>query len=106
MNIQFSTDKTITGEERQADYFESQIEQALKRYQSHITTIAVHVKDKNGIKEGFNNIACVIEARIEGRQPIAVTDQANSIELAVTGAIDKLKASLETILGKIQRHRK
>jgi hypothetical protein len=46
----------------------------------------------------------MIEARIEGRQPIAVTGRANDYELAVSGAIEKLKASLDTIVGKLKHH--
>ena len=56
------------------------------------------------MKEGIEDIRCLLEARIEGRQPIAVSNQADNIELAVSGAIDKLKASLETILGRLRDH--
>lgn len=104
MKIQFNTDKTINGEERNQDFFTSQIAEELNRYESHITRIEVHMSDENGKKEGRNNILCLLEARLEGRQPIAVSNQSDTIELAVSGAIDKLKASLETILGKLQNH--
>lgn len=42
----------------------------------------------------------MIEARLEGMQPIAVTNDSNSHEQAVEGALGKLKTSLETILGR------
>ena len=41
-----------------------------------------------------------MEARLEGKQPIAVANQADTTDQAVSGAIDKLKASLETIKGR------
>ena len=41
----------------------------------------------------------MIEARLEGQQRISVTDRANDYELAESGAIGKLKASLDTIVG-------
>lgn len=104
MKIQFNTDKTISGEERNQDFFSSQISKGLNRYESYITRIEVHLSDENGKKEGRNNIQCLLEARIEGRKPIAVSNQSETTELAVSGAIDKLKASLETILGRIQNH--
>ncbi len=104
MKIQFNTDKTINGEERNQDFFTSQIAEELDRYQSYITRIEVHLSDENGKKEGRNNILCLLEARIEGRKPMAVSNQSDTIELAVSGAIDKLKASLETTLGRIQNH--
>jgi len=104
MTIQINTDKTLTGEKRSSDFFTSQITEALKRFESHITRIEVHLKDENGKKEGFNNISCLLEARLEGRQPIAITNQADTVDLAVTGAIDKIKTAIETILGRIQKH--
>jgi hypothetical protein len=45
-----------------------------------------------------------MEARLKGRKPIAVSDKADTIEQAVSGSIDKLKISLETILGRVQDH--
>lgn len=104
MTIQINTDKTLTGEKRSIDFFTSQIAEALQRFESHITRIEVHLKDENGKKDGFNNVSCLIEARLEGRQPIAITNQANTIGLAVSGAIDKIKTAIETILGRIQKH--
>ena len=104
MKIQYNTDKTINGEERSQDVFSSQISEKLNRYESQITRIEVHLSDENGKKEGHHDILCLLEARLEGRKPIAVSNQSDTIELAVTGAIDKLKASLETILGRIQNH--
>ncbi|MCM4154237.1 hypothetical protein DHD05_21830 [Arenibacter sp. N53] len=104
MIIKINTDKTLTGEQRSADFFTSQIDEALERFESHISRIEVHLKDENGKKDGFKDISCLLEARLEGRQPIAVTNKADTIDLAVTGAIDKIKSALETIVGKIQKH--
>ena len=104
MTIQINTDKTVTGEKRSGDFFTSQIAEALQRFESYITRIEVHLKDENGQKDGYNTISCLLEARLEGRQPIAITNQANTIELAIAGAIDKIKAAIETILGKIKKH--
>lgn len=102
MIIQFNTDKTISGEERNQNYYTLLLEEELKRFESHITRIEVHLSDENGKKEGRNDFLCLLEARLEGRKPIAVSSQENTIELAVSGAVNKLKASLETILGRLQ----
>ena len=56
------------------------------------------------MKEGVNDTRCLLEARMEGRQPIAVSHQADTYEQAVSGAIDKLKSSLDTIIGRIENH--
>jgi ribosome-associated translation inhibitor RaiA len=104
MKIQFNTDKTINGDENHQVFFTSQIAEELKRYQSHITRIEIHLSDENGKKEGMNNMRCLLEARLEGRQPIAVSCQDDTVELAVSGAIDKLKTTLETILERAANH--
>ncbi len=46
----------------------------------------------------------MLEARIEGMQPIAVTNEAGTTEEAINGALDKLKASLHTIFGKLKTY--
>lgn len=104
MIIQYNTDKTIDGDERNQEFFSAQIADEIKVYESHITRIEVHLSDKNGKKDGRNDIQCILEARLEGRRPIAVTNQADTTKFAVSGAIDKLKASLKTIIGRLQNH--
>jgi len=106
MIIQFNTDKTISGEERNETFFSSQISNELDRFQSYITRIEVHLSDENGIKEGPNDIRCTLEARLKGRQPIAVSDRADTVAQAVSGATVRLKASLDTIVGRSQNHHK
>ncbi|CAM2970172.1 Sigma 54 modulation protein / S30EA ribosomal protein [Flavobacterium gillisiae] len=102
MKIQINTDKTISGSENQEDYFTSLITEKLNRFQSHISRIEVHLSDENEKKEGHDDIQCILEARIEGRDPIAVTCEADTVKNAVSGAIDKVKISLETILGRMK----
>lgn len=104
MIIQFNTDKTISGEERNEAFFTSLISEELSRFQSHISRIEVHLSDENGIKEGRNNILCLLEARLEGRKPLAVSNQADTIDLAISGGLEKLVTTLETILGKIKNY--
>jgi hypothetical protein len=43
----------------------------------------------------------VLEARVAGLQPIAVSHQASTVELALTGAADKLERSIEHTLGRL-----
>ncbi len=104
MIIQINTDKTINGGINKQEYFTSQVEEELKRYQSHITRIEVHLKDENGNKDGLNDKLCTLEARIKGKQPIAVTSKSNTVEAALVGGIYKIKVALKTIIGRIENH--
>ncbi len=106
MKIQFNTDKTISSEQRNQDHFIGVIEESLKRFENHITRIEVHLSDENGKKDGINDTVCLLEARLEGKKPIAVSCKADSEIMAISGATSKLKASLTTILGRIQDQEK
>ena len=103
MTIQINSDKTLTWEKRSSDFFTSQIADALERFESQITRIEVHLKDENGKKDGINDISCLLEARLEGMKPIAVTNQGDTIDIAVSGAIVKIKTAIETIIGRKQK---
>lgn len=104
MQILFNTDKTINGDEQNQKFFKAQIADELSRYESDITRIEVHVSDENGSKAGVNDIRCMLEARLEGRYPIAVTCHADTLSLSISGAIDNMKASLEKTLGRQAKH--
>jgi hypothetical protein len=48
---------------------------------------------------------CMMEARLEGHQPIAVTHEAMTLDQAVDGAADKLTRLVENTLGRLQTQR-
>jgi ribosome-associated translation inhibitor RaiA len=104
MKIEINTDKNVSGSEESTVLITELISGELSRFNDQITRIEVHLSDEDGKKDGQNDKRCLLEARLEGRQPIAVTDQAGSHEEAVSGAIDKLKTSLETILGRLRNY--
>jgi ribosome-associated translation inhibitor RaiA len=104
MIIQLNTDKNIEGNQRLEEYMSSLIRDELSRFSEHITRIEVHLADENGPNKGFNAMRCMIEARIENRQPIAVTSHADTLEKSMIDALDKMKATLEKIDGKIKHH--
>ena len=100
MNIQINTDHNIQGNEALIAKFSSTIKSALVRVSDHITSAQVHLSDENGDKSGKNDKRCMIEARLEGRQPIVVTDHAATLNQALDGATDKLISMIESILGR------
>ena len=104
MKVQFNTDKTISGDHRSAAYFDEFISEGLKKHSEHITRVEAHLSDEKGSKEEPKDIRCLLEARVEGKQPIAVRAQADTVEMAVSNAIDKLNAALETVLGRLKSH--
>lgn len=104
MQIQFNTDKNVSGS---AEFIASStdlISEELSRFSQQITRVEVHLADEDGNKNGGNDKRCVMEARLAGMKPIAVTNHANTHEQAVNGAIDKLNASLEKITGRLKEY--
>ncbi|MFZ9387395.1 MAG: HPF/RaiA family ribosome-associated protein [Chitinophagaceae bacterium] len=104
MLVQFNTDKNIKGSERLTTPLIELIKDSLSRFTEHITRVEVHLSDEDGPKDGENDKRCLLEARLEGRSPIAVSSFGSTHEEAVQGALDKLKASLDTILGRLRNY--
>ena len=102
MQIQINTDHNIEGHQALTDHISSVIENALSRFSDHITRVEVHLSDENSDKKsGIDDMRCMMEARLEGRQPIAVTYQATTLDQAVDGAADKLVHLIEKTLGRV-----
>jgi ribosome-associated translation inhibitor RaiA len=101
MIIQINTGHDIEGREEMAKQTEAVVESALGHLAEHITRVEVHLSDENGKKAGSHDKRCLMEARLEGHQPIAVTHEAETIDQAIDGAADKLKSSLDHILARL-----
>lgn len=102
MNIQINTDHTIDGSAGLKAHVESVVESSLGRFEQHITRVEVHLTDENGSKSGTDDKRCMMEVRMQGQHPSAVTHHAGTVDDAVEGAADKLKRSVESTLGKLR----
>lgn len=105
MHIQINTDSNIEGREKLADHIKGVVESALSRFSTQITRVEVHLGDENAGKGGQADKRCMMEARLEGHQPTAVTHHAQSIDEAVDGAAGKLERLLDNTLGRLRDHR-
>jgi len=104
MIIVLNSDKNIETNTKQTEYYQSYIEDHLDRFSDHITRIEVHFSDENAGKTGPDDKRCVLEARLEKRQPMAVKANQNTVEQALFDAVDKIKASLSTYYGRLRNH--
>jgi ribosome-associated translation inhibitor RaiA len=103
MQIQVNTDRNIEGHEALVAQVRGVVENALSRYEDFITRVEIHLSDENSNKKGGNDdIRCMMEVRLEGRQPAAITHQAATVEQAVDGAADKLTRLIESTLGRLR----
>lgn len=102
MQIQVNTGSNVDGREKLNAYVRGVVESALSRFSARITRVKVHLSDQNGDKTGQDDKRCMMEARLEGRRPTAVTHDAATLDQAVEGAAAKIQRSLESALGRLQ----
>jgi ribosome-associated translation inhibitor RaiA len=104
MKIQINSDNHITGREALVEQAEATVTSALGHLAEQITRVEVHLSDENGEKTGGRDKRCVMEARLEGHQPIVVTDESGSLDEVIAGAADKLRRALDHTLNRLNRH--
>lgn len=100
MKIQVNTGPNTDGREAMIRHAESVVAATLGHLTEHITRVEIHLSDENGEKGGSTDKRCVMEARLEQHQPIAVTQDAASIHQAIDDAADKLKHALDHALAR------
>jgi ribosome-associated translation inhibitor RaiA len=101
MQIQINSDHHITGSPELAARVQALVRDTLDRYSDRITRVEVHLNDQNSIKGGDHHKRCVMEARLGGLGPVAVNHEAENLELAINGALEKLERAIEHRLGKL-----
>jgi len=104
MLIQVNTDDNISGDAGLATQVEAVVDDALSRFKDQVTRVEVHLRDENSHKSGQDDKRCMMEARLAGRQPTAVTHHAATLTQAIRGAADKLQRQIESTLGRLRGH--
>lgn len=104
MQIQINTDHNIEGRAALNAHIQTVVEDAMSHCGTHVTRVEVHLSDENSHKTSEGDKRCVMEARLEGRNPVAVTHHADTVSQAVDGAAEKLRASLDRVLEKLRQH--
>lgn len=105
MQIQLNTDNRIVGSEALAARVDRTVRPALDRFVDRVTRLEVHLNDVNGARAGDDK-RCMLEARVAGEEPVAVSHQAATFELAIDGAKEKLVRALDRVAGKREAARR
>ncbi len=105
MNILLRADNDITVREELSENISNAIRRSAERFSDRITRLKVHLGDENSQKEGGDDKRCMIEAHLEGRQPLAVTHHATSLDRAVRGATDTIGKMMDSHLDKLCNHK-
>ncbi len=101
MYIEVNTTHHITSQDSLKAEVAQMIEHDIGRFADQVTHVEVHLDDENSPdKGGDKDIRCTIEARVTGRQSLAVTSHAFNVAQAARSAATKLSRALESALGK------
>jgi ribosome-associated translation inhibitor RaiA len=101
MKIQVNTDNHVEGSEPLTRRVEAEVEKTLGRFGDQVTRVEVYLRDANSHKSGDDDKRCLMEARLAGLQPIAVSHQAPTLGEAIDGAAEKLERTLDRTLGRL-----
>jgi ribosome-associated translation inhibitor RaiA len=104
MQVQINHDNHVRIGEEVAERLTRVLEGSLSQFADRITRVEMHLGDDNAGKAGDSDKRCMLEARLANLAPIAVTHQAESLQLAFEGALDKLESALSHAVGKLQAH--
>ena len=102
MLIKINTDSNIQGDEALAKQAEALLSGTFEHFGEQLTRVEVHLSDQSSDKKsGTDDKRCLLEARLAGLHPIAASHQAATLEQAIEGAAEKLKHSLDSVLGRL-----
>ncbi len=102
MQVLVNTDHHITGSESVTARVEGIVHDAMDRFGERVTRVEVHLNDVNGAKLGDRDKRCMMEARLSGLKPIAVSHQAPTLLEAIDAAADKLQRAVDRVIGKLR----
>jgi hypothetical protein len=104
MRIQINTHDTA-GDDDYTGRVEAAIASGLERFAAQITRVEVHLADLNAGKGGPADKRCMIEARPASHQPVAVSHLAETMPLAIDGALEKARKALDKALAARTDHK-
>ena len=106
MQVLVNSDHHIVTGEDLTERVQGVVEGRLDRFSERITRVEVHLNDLNSSKLGERDtrkpLRCLMEARVGGIKPIAVSHEAPTLTEAIHVAADKLERALDHAFGKLE----
>jgi hypothetical protein len=101
MQFMFNSDNQIDGDTGMAEHVEGMVRTKLSRVEERLTRVEVHVRDVDGPRSGANDKRAIVELRPAGLAPISGSDEADTIDAAVSRATDKALTAFDRQIGKM-----
>lgn len=105
MLIQFSTDHHIGHHSSLHGHVDALVRKTLHPFSSNITRVDVYLTDENAHANHANDKRCVMEARLDGVQPLVVTATASNVAAVLDAASRKLRRSVVSVESKRRNRR-
>jgi ribosome-associated translation inhibitor RaiA len=104
IKVQVNTSNDVENKDSLDRWASDYLNEHLSRYEQDLTSVEVQMTDENhAAKGGGGDKRCMLEARVNGRAPVAVTAFAEDQNVAFRAATDKLVHALEHVFGKLDR---
>jgi len=104
MKVQVNASNDVQNKESLERWASDYLNEHLARFSQDLTSIEVQLTDENhGTKGGAADKRCMLEARMAGRAPVAVTAFGADQNLAFRAAGEKLEHALDHAIGKLDR---
>lgn len=104
MQVLVNTSNGIENKKALEQWADEYLNAELDRFKQEITCVEVQLSNENKLRNGASDKRCMIEARLNGHEPLAVNHHAETQDLAFRGATQKLIRKLEHTYGKLDRH--
>ena len=105
MQVILNTDHSLAATDELSARAEADVAAAIDRFSDRVTRVEVHLNDENSGKGGPADKRCMMEARVRGHPPLAVTASAETVDVAMAAAADKLNHALDSLLGRLEDRR-
>jgi ribosome-associated translation inhibitor RaiA len=103
MQVQVNHDNHLRIAEDTSARLSQAVEDSLAQFADRITRVEMHLGDVNADKGGPDK-RCMLEVRMGSLKPVAVTHQAETLYLAIEGALEKMERALSRTIGKLETH--
>jgi len=104
MQIQVNANHHVPGGSSLVSHVENVVKHVLEHYKDQVTRVEVHLSDENSHKGGDHDMRCMMEARIRGLHPIAVTHHGENMNAAIEGAADRIERAVRKTVEKRRDH--
>ncbi len=102
MEVYLHTDHNITGHEALTTRVVRGVKAGLADLEDRVTRVDVHLSDESARRHTGNDLRCLLDAKLVGQAHVTATDDAATVDEALSHSIHRLRRLLESRQGRIE----